>query len=40
LNYSDGEDFVFAKKRRHAGKEEWNYDLSINPRWRIQKRLP
>ena len=30
FNYSFGEDFVFAKKRRHGGKEERNSDLLIN----------
>ena len=30
FNYSYGEDFVFANKRRHGGKEERNSDLLIN----------
>jgi len=30
FNYSYGEDFVFAKKRRHGGKEERNSDLLID----------
>jgi hypothetical protein len=30
FNYSYGEDFVFAKKRRHGGKEERNADLLID----------
>ena len=30
FNYSFGEDFVFANKRRHGGKEERNSDLLTN----------
>jgi hypothetical protein len=30
FNYSFGEDFVFAKKRRHGGKEERYSDLLID----------
>lgn len=30
FNYSYGEDFVFANKRRHGGKEERNSDLLID----------
>jgi phage anti-repressor protein len=30
FNYSYGEDFVFANKRRHGGKEERNSDLQIS----------
>jgi len=30
FNYSYGEDFVFANKRRRGGKEERNSDLLIN----------
>lgn len=30
FNYSFGENFVFANKRRHGGKEERNSDLLIN----------
>lgn len=29
FNYSYGEDFVYANKRRHGGKEERNADLLI-----------
>jgi len=30
FNYSYGEDFVFANKRRHGGKEERNSNLLID----------
>jgi len=30
FNYSYGEDFVFANKRRHGSKEERNSDLLID----------